>query len=57
MDIIDEGAGFNVEELPDPTDPESLFKLHGRGILITRMYFDEVIYNGKGNHVTIKKEL
>ena len=55
MDIIDEGKGFNVEELPDPTDPESLLKLHGRGILITKMYFDDVSYNEKGNHVTIKK--
>jgi anti-sigma regulatory factor (Ser/Thr protein kinase) len=55
MQIEDEGEGFNVKELPDPTDPEGLLKLHGRGILITRMYFDELSYNDKGNKVTLKK--
>jgi len=55
MSIEDEGKGFNVSELPDPTDPESLLKLHGRGILITRMYFDDVSYNEKGNKVTLSK--
>lgn len=55
MEIEDEGNGFKVDELPDPTDPESLLKLHGRGILITRMYFDEVSYNDKGNKVTLRK--
>jgi len=55
MEIEDEGIGFNVDELPDPTDPDSLLKLHGRGILITRMYFDAVSYNDKGNKVTISK--
>ncbi|TCK62515.1 ATP-binding protein [Seleniivibrio woodruffii] len=55
MSLEDEGEGFDVDSLPDPTDPESLLKLHGRGILITRMYFDEVKYNDKGNHVTLRK--
>lgn len=55
MEIEDEGKGFDVEALPDPTDPEGLLKLHGRGILITRMYFDEVSYNDKGNKVTLTK--
>lgn len=55
MSLEDEGEGFNVNSLPDPTDPESLLKLHGRGILITRMYFDEVKYNDKGNLVSLSK--
>lgn len=55
MSMEDQGMGFDVNTLPDPTDPEGLLKLHGRGILITRMYFDEVSYNGKGNKVTLKK--
>lgn len=55
MEIEDEGKGFDVESLPDPTDPEGLLKLHGRGILITRMYFDEVSYNEKGNKVNLSK--
>jgi len=55
MSLEDEGEGFDVNTLPDPTDPESLLKLHGRGILITRMYFDEVKYNDKGNLVSLSK--
>ncbi|ADD67653.1 putative anti-sigma regulatory factor, serine/threonine protein kinase [Denitrovibrio acetiphilus DSM 12809] len=55
MSIEDEGKGFKADSLPDPTDPESLLKLHGRGILITRMYFDEVKYNDKGNKVNLSK--
>lgn len=55
MEIVDEGSGFDVDSLPDPTDPEGLLKLHGRGILITRMYFDEVSYNDRGNKVILSK--
>lgn len=55
LSLEDEGDGFDVNSLPDPTDPEGLLKLHGRGILITRMYFDEVNYNEKGNKVTLIK--
>jgi anti-sigma regulatory factor (Ser/Thr protein kinase) len=53
--IEDQGSGFKVEEIPDPTMLEGLFKLHGRGILITRMYFDEVNYNSIGNRVELIK--
>jgi anti-sigma regulatory factor (Ser/Thr protein kinase) len=55
ISIEDEGAGFDVDAIPDPTDIEALMKLHGRGILITRMYFDEVVYNVKGNKVELIK--
>lgn len=55
ISIEDSGKGFKVEEIPDPTDQEGLFKLHGRGILITRMYFDTVSYNSVGNRVELVK--
>lgn len=51
--ITDEGEGFDHSNLPDPTDPKNLFSTHGRGILMTRIYMDEVIYNEKGNQVTL----
>src|SRR5690606_11199831 len=31
--IEDEGEGFDVNEIPDPLDPENLFKTSGRGVL------------------------
>jgi CheY-like chemotaxis protein len=53
--ITDEGDGFDHDSLPDPTNPENLLSPHGRGILITRIYMDEVTYNERGNQVTLIK--
>lgn len=53
--IEDEGDGFDTARLPDPTDPEMLFALSGRGILLTRTFLDDVSYNDKGNAVTLIK--
>ncbi len=40
--VRDFGAGFAVEEVPDPTNPENLLKASGRGILFMRSFMDEV---------------
>ncbi len=40
--VKDFGAGFAVEEIPDPTNPENLLKANGRGILFMRSFMDEV---------------
>jgi anti-sigma regulatory factor (Ser/Thr protein kinase) len=56
-DIEDEGDGFDVSHLPNPGDPENLWLGHGRGILMTRALMDEVIYNEKGNKVTLVKNV
>jgi anti-sigma regulatory factor (Ser/Thr protein kinase) len=53
--IKDEGDGFDIKSLPSPADTDQLMKLHGRGILITSAYFDELRYNAKGNMVTLTK--
>ena len=51
----DEGPGFDPRELPDPTDPENLLKLSGRGILLMCTFMDDVSFNDKGNEVTMVK--
>lgn len=53
--ITDEGAGFNPEDLPDPTEDENVEKSCGRGVMLMKNFVDEVIYNQKGNSVQIKK--
>ncbi len=53
--VRDEGPGFDVSKLPDPTDPENLVKCSGRGILLMRAFLDEVAYNETGNEVTMTK--
>ena len=40
--VRDHGAGFDVEGVPDPTDPEHLLCTNGRGILFMRSFMDEV---------------
>ncbi|MEO8071891.1 MAG: ATP-binding protein, partial [Acidobacteriota bacterium] len=54
--IEDEGEGFNVSEIPDPTNPENLFKTSGRGVLIIHNIMDEVKYNERGNRLTMVKK-
>lgn len=44
MEIVirDFGKGFDVEEVPDPTNPENLLKASGRGILFMHNFVDQV---------------
>ena len=42
MSVRDYGEGFAVDEIPDPTNPENLLKVNGRGILFMRSFMDEV---------------
>lgn len=55
VQITDEGTGFNPENLPDPTDPENLLKPHGRGVMMMKLFLDEVTWNEQGNSVTLIK--
>jgi len=54
--IEDEGDGFDVNEIPDPLDPENLFKTSGRGVLFIYNIMDEVQYNERGNRLTMVKK-
>ena len=53
--VEDEGEGFNLQEIPDPTDPANLFKTSGRGVLLIYNIMDEVEYNERGNRLTMVK--
>ena len=39
--IADEGAGFDLNSLPDPLAQENLLRQSGRGILLIRAFMDE----------------
>jgi len=54
--IEDEGEGFDVNSIPDPLDPENLFKSSGRGVLFIYNIMDEVKYNERGNRLTMVKK-
>ncbi len=53
--IEDEGDGFDVREIPDPTDPANLFKSSGRGVLLIYNIMDEVEYSQRGNKLRMVK--
>ena len=40
--VEDEGKGFTLDKIADPTDKANLLKPSGRGILIIRSFMDEV---------------
>lgn len=42
LSVHDQGAGFNPEEVPDPTAAENILKSSGRGIFFMRTFMDEV---------------
>lgn len=54
--VEDEGEGFDVNSIPDPLDPENLFKTSGRGVLFIYNIMDEVKYNERGNRLTMVKK-
>lgn len=51
--ITDEGIGFIPKKLPDPTVPENLESLNGRGVYLMSKLADKIKYSKKGNSVTI----
>ncbi|WP_419802286.1 ATP-binding protein [Mucilaginibacter sp.] len=51
--IADEGPGFDYNNIPDPTAPENLEKLTGRGVFIIKHLADQFIFNAHGNEVEL----
>ena len=51
--IKDEGKGFDYENLPDPTAPENLEKVGGRGIFLMKHLSDEVQFTERGKVVQL----
>jgi serine/threonine-protein kinase RsbW len=53
--IRDEGDGFDPGSLPDPTSPEAMERLHGRGLLLIGTFMDRVQHNDRGNEIAMVK--
>jgi serine/threonine-protein kinase RsbW len=51
--VQDEGDGFDYSNLPDPTSPENLEKIGGRGIFLMKHLSDEVEFKEKGRIVEL----
>jgi serine/threonine-protein kinase RsbW len=58
--IGDEGAGFDINSLPDPLAAENILRQSGRGLLLIRAFMDDFDLHprpGGGTEVRIVKKL
>ncbi len=52
--VIDEGAGFNPDDIPDPTNPDNVGEnIIGRGLFTIRSLADEVLFSKNGRAINI----
>lgn len=49
--IADEGQGFDYYNLPDPTDPNNIDKVSGRGVYLMKSLSDSLHFEDKGSKV------
>ena len=51
--IEDQGNGFDYMRIPDPTAPENIENIHGRGVFLMKQLSDEVNFYKNGTKVQI----
>ena len=51
--IKDQGAGFDFNNVADPTAPENIEKITGRGIFLMKALADKIEFTEGGSKVTI----
>ena len=56
VEVVDQGDGFDPEEVPDPTADENLERPCGRGIMLMRNFMSEVAYSDRGRRLTLVQE-
>lgn len=49
--IEDQGVGFRVDDLPDPTAPENIANPGGRGVFLMRHLSDDIRFLNEGRRV------
>lgn len=57
VEIEDEGAGFGLNTVPDPTENSNIIKRSGRGVYLIKKLMDRVSFNEKGNKIKMEKAL
>lgn len=51
--VKDKGTGFDFNDLPDPTSPENVEKIGGRGVFLMKHLADEVNFHDNGKTVEL----
>ena len=52
--VSDEGRGFDYDNLPDPTSPDCITRVGGRGVFLMRQLSDEVRFHNNGSTVEMQ---
>ena len=52
--LTDQGEGFDPKAIPDPTAPENIEKINGRGIFLMERLSDEINFSDQGRIVELK---
>src|ERR1700730_19121548 len=53
--VKDEGKGFDINNVPDPTAPENIGSTHGRGIHVMKALIDEIRIEEGGSAAHMRK--
>ena len=51
--VEDEGVGFNLNTVPDPTLPENVENIKGRGIFLIKHLSDKINFDNQGSKLSI----
>jgi len=57
LKVIDQGEGYDYKNIPDPTKPDNLHKLCGRGTFLIKKLTDEVEFFDGGRGIKMIKFL
>ncbi|MDA0836030.1 MAG: ATP-binding protein [Planctomycetota bacterium] len=55
VEVEDQGIGFKVADVPDPTLDENLERPCGRGIMLMKAFMNLIEYNESGNMIVLEK--
>lgn len=53
--VRDQGHGFDINSLSDPTSPENVYRDGGRGIYLIRHFMDQVEFDRGGSEIRMRK--
>jgi serine/threonine-protein kinase RsbW len=53
VSIKDQGPGFDYQNIPDPTAPENIENINGRGVFLMEKLSDKIIFFDNGSKVEL----
>lgn len=57
IEVTDQGEGFDYKAIPNPTNPENIEKLRGRGLFLIQNVMDEIEFADSGRTIRMIKHL